>query len=221
VKRLRRLWFYYLAAFLVRNYARVFHALRVEGQEHIPRHGGLVIAGNHISSFDPPLIGSVVPREIHFMAKRELFERQPLRWVVEHLMAFPIDREKSDTKGIKEALRRLQGGLALGIFPQGTRNVGDAQAFDGAAFLAQRAGVPLQPVAIWREGRAFRVRFGEPIYAQGKSRAETRALTEELMRRINTLLPPRVEFEVDEARTTTKRISQLDPEVRPGRYMDA
>ena len=142
----RRLWFYYLASYLVRNYARLFRRLKVEGLELVPLSGtqGLIVASNHASSFDPPLIGSLVPREIHFMAKRELFETQPLRWVCEHLMAFPIDRNKGDTKGIKEALRFLKSGLAVGIFPQGTRNAGDAAALDGAAFLAQRAGVPLQ-----------------------------------------------------------------------------
>lgn len=188
---LRRLWFYYLASYLVRNYARLFRRLKVEGLGLIPREDGrgLIVAGNHISSFDPPLIGSLVPREIHFMAKRELFERQPRRWVVEHLMAFPIDRHKGDTKGIKEALRFLKSGVAVGIFPQGTRNTGNAAALDGAAFLAQRSDVPLQPVALWREGRRLRVRFGEPLYAKDKSREEMRALTETLMARINTMLP--------------------------------
>ena len=186
----RRLWFYHLASYLVRNYAR-FRGLKVEGLELIPRAEtrGLIVAGNHISSFDPPLIGSLVPREIHFMAKRELFERQPSKWVSEHLMAFPIDRSRGDTRGIKEALRLLKSGVAVGIFPQGTRNTGDAAALDGAAFLAQRADVPLQPVALWHEGGRLRVRFGTPLYAKDKSRAEMRALTETLMAEIKAMLP--------------------------------
>lgn len=191
MKDFRRLWFYYLASFAVRNYARIFHGFRVIGLELIPKAEGrgLIIAGNHISSFDPPLIGSIVPREIHFMAKRELFEKQPLRWVVEHLMAFPIDRNKGDTKGIKEALRFLNSGVAIGIFPQGTRNAGDAAALDGAAFLAQRAAVPLQPVAIYHERGKLRVRFGEPLYPQGKSREEMVQLTQTLMQKISELIP--------------------------------
>ncbi len=188
----RRLWFYHLASYLVRNYARLFRGLKVEGLELIPRAEtrGLIVAGNHISSFDPPLIGSLVPREIHFMAKRELFERQPSKWVSEHLMAFPIDRSRGDTRGIKEALRLLRSGVAVGIFPQGTRNTGEAAALDGAAFLAQRADVPLQPVALWREGGRLRVRFGRPLYAKDKSRAEMRALTETLMAEIKAMLLP-------------------------------
>lgn len=191
MKDFRRLWFYYLASYVVRNYARLVHGLRVEGRELIPlaEGRGLIIAGNHISSFDPPLIGSIVPREIHFMAKRELFDKQPMKWVAEHLMAFPIDRNKGDTKGIKEALRLLKSGLAIGIFPQGTRNAGDAAALDGAAFLAQRAGVPLQPVAIYHEQGKLRIRFGEPFYPKGKSREEMGQLTERLMASINALIP--------------------------------
>lgn len=194
MKDFRRLWFYYLASYVVRNYARLFRGLRVEGVELIPpdRGRGLIIAGNHISSADPPLIGSIVPREIHFMAKRELFEKQPMKWVAEHLMAFPIDRNKGDTKGIKEALRLLKSGLAIGIFPQGTRNAGDAAALDGAAFLAQRAGVPLQPVAIYEERGKLRIRFGEPFEPEGKSRAEMAQLTQRLMVEINALIPDRV-----------------------------
>ncbi len=196
-RRLRTHWFYYLAAFAVRNYARLFLGLQVRGLENVPKTPGLVVASNHFSTFDPPVIGSLVPREIHFMAKKELFESQPMRWLSEHLMAFPVDRSKSDMRAIKEALRYLKEGLAVGIFPQGTRTVtstaADKEAHGGAAFLAQRAGVPLLPAAIWREGRNFRVSFGEPIVPQGRSREEMSALTRELMSRIDALLPENAE----------------------------
>ena len=187
--RLRTHWFYYLAAFAVRNYARLFLGLEVYGIQNVPRSPGLVLASNHFSTFDPPMIGSVVPREVHFMAKKELFESQPMRWLAVHLLAFPVDRGKSDMRAIKEALRYLKGGVAVGIFPQGTRNAADKDALDGAAFLAQRADVPLLPAAIWREGRNFRVAFGEPITPRGRSRDEMSALTRELMSRIDALLP--------------------------------
>ena len=192
-QRLRTHWFYYLAAFAVRNYARLFLGLKVYGVENVPRTPGLVLASNHFSTFDPPMIGSVVPREVHFMAKKELFESQPMRWLSVHLMAFPVDRSKSDMRAIKEALRHLKEGSAVGIFPQGTRNAADKDALDGAAFLAQRADVPLLPAAIWREGRNFRVAFGEPITPQGRSRDEMSALTRELMSRIDALLPEKAE----------------------------
>lgn len=183
-------WFYHLSAFVVRNYARLFHDLQVIDAHKVPpaSSGGLVIVSNHISTFDPPLLGVSVPRVIDYMAKKELFEgSRALRWLVRGLHAFPVDREGNAMGGIKEALRRAKNNLAIGVFIQGTRNAGDAEALDGAAFIAQRAGVPVQPAAIWREGRKFRVKFGDPIMPQGKSREETARLTQKLMQDIQLL----------------------------------
>ncbi len=151
--------------------------------------GGVVIASNHFSALDPPVLGVSVPREVNFMAKKELFEQHWLRLLMLGLRAYPVDRSRSDMTAIKESLRRLKAGVAIGIFAQGTRNVGDVKALDGASFIAQRAGVPLVPAAIWREGRTYYVRFGEPLQAQGKSREEAAALTEALMQRVNAMIP--------------------------------
>jgi 1-acyl-sn-glycerol-3-phosphate acyltransferase len=183
------MWFYYLAGFIFRNYLRLFFGLSVYGRENVPQTGGLVVASNHISWYDPPLVGCVLPREIRYMAKKELFERQPMRWLATALRSFPVDREGNDTGAVKEALRILRAGGAVGIFPEGTRTAQAGQAFHGAAFLAQRAKAPLLPVALWREGRRFGIRFGEPIYPKGKSREEMVALTEELMRRVRAMIP--------------------------------
>lgn len=187
--RFESMWFYYLARFVFRNFIRLFYGLKVYGQDRVPLQGGAVVAGNHISAYDPPLVGCVLPREVHYMAKRELFEKQPLRWVVERLKSFPVDRERNDTSAIKEALRRLKAGTAVGIFPEGTRHAEAGQAFHGAAFLAQRAQAPLVPTAIWREGRAYCVAFGDPLYPEGKSREEMVALTRRLMTQVEALIP--------------------------------
>jgi 1-acyl-sn-glycerol-3-phosphate acyltransferase len=184
------MWFYHLAAFLVRSSVRMFYGLRVEGLEHVPLAGALVVSGNHTSSFDPPVIGVALPREINYMAKRELFEEGWSRLLMRNLRAFPVNRSGNDTGAVKEALRRLRAGAAVGVFPQGTRNAGEAEALDGAAFLAQRAPAPLLPVAIWREGRAFHVRFGPTLQPAGKSREEIVLLTQRLMRSIAALMPP-------------------------------
>jgi 1-acyl-sn-glycerol-3-phosphate acyltransferase len=172
-------------------YAKLFLDLRIEGQEKVPRQGGLVVVSNHFSSLDPPVMGAAMPRETNYMAKKELFERSFwFRLLILGLRAYPVDREGNATGAIKDSIRRVkERQVAIGIFIQGTRNDGDAEALDGAAFIAQRAGVPLQPAAIWREGKKFRVRFGEPIMPKGKSREEMSALTSELMETINGLLP--------------------------------
>ncbi len=172
-------------------YAKLFLDLRIEGQEKVPLQGGLVVVSNHLSSLDPPVMGAAMPRETNYMAKKELFERSFwFRLLILGLRAYPVDREGNATGAIKDSIRRVkERQVAIGIFIQGTRNDGDAEALDGAAFIAQRAGVPLQPAAIWREGKKFRVRFGEPLMPKGKSREEMSALTFELMETINGLLP--------------------------------
>ncbi len=182
--------FYSFAATLVRYILVIFYGLRVYGRENVPRHGGCVVASNHFSSWDPPVVGVSTPREIHFMAKRELFEHWVLRRVLRGLRAYPVDRSRNDVGAMKESFRRLERGYAIGIFFEGTRNVsGDAEARGGAAFLAARAGAPLVPAAVWRDGRRFRVAFGPPLSASGRSREEIDRLTEELRLAVDALLP--------------------------------
>lgn len=183
-------WFYVLGRTFFQIVLNLFYGLRIEGMKNIPRRGGLVVASNHISALDPPVMGVSIPREIHYMAKKELFEIRWLEPLILGLRAFPVDREGTDIGAIKGALRRLRDGLAVGIFAQGTRNAGDSEALNGAAFLAQRAGVPLLPAAIWREGRRYRVRFGDPLLPSGRSKQEISSLTVRLMHDIHTLLPP-------------------------------
>lgn len=182
-------WFYWLVKHGFLWYARLFHGLVITGRDKVPRTGPLVVVSNHITTLDPPIAGSAVPREVHYMAKKELFENRYLRALVLGLRSYPVDRQGNASSAIKESIRRLKTGVAIGIFIQGTRNKGDAQALDGAAFIAQRAGATLQPAALWRRGRRYFVSFGEPLEPQGKSREEAAALTRELVRRINALLP--------------------------------
>jgi 1-acyl-sn-glycerol-3-phosphate acyltransferase len=184
--------FYALAVILVRWYVGLAYGLRVTGQEHVPRVGGCVVGVNHISAWDPPVLGIATPREIHVMAKKELFASWWLRRVLRGLRVFPVDRGANDIGAVKEALRRLQRGHAIGIFFEGTRNpAGDAAPHLGAAYLAQRAGVPLVPAAIWREGRAFRVAFGTPLSAEGRSREAMDEMTEGLVVAVRALMPSR------------------------------
>lgn len=183
-------WFFDSASRLFRGFVRLFYGLHIHGLENIPERGGAIVASNHISAFDPPVIGVSVPREVNFMAKRELFASRLSNLVFRGLRAFPVDRQKSDMRAIKEALRRLEQGVIIGIFTEGTRNRSDGRVFDGASFLAQRAQVPIVPTAIWREGRSFHVRFDAPIMPQGKTREEASQLTERVMARVQGMMPP-------------------------------
>lgn len=183
-------WFQAFAIAVFGWYARVFRGLRVTGAELVPREGPLVVACNHFSSWDPPVVGVAIPRPLDFMAKVELFSSPLSSAFLNGLGAFPVDRSRNDIGAIKEALRRLRAGRAIGVFIQGTRNAGDAEALDGAAFLALSGGAPVTPAAVWLEGRSFRVAFGEPIRPTGKGREAAKAVTAEAARRIALLLPP-------------------------------
>lgn len=181
-------WFMPFAIVVVRAYAKLFHGLRVTGLENVPQGVGLVVACNHESSWDPPIVGVSINRRLEFMAKKELFESPLSRAVMRGLRAYPVDREGQDIGAIKESLRRLSEGRAIGIFVQGTRSASGARALDGAAYLAQRAGVQLLPAAIWREGRKFRVAFGAPLAAPGRTRDDATALTAAVMSEIGALI---------------------------------
>jgi 1-acyl-sn-glycerol-3-phosphate acyltransferase len=168
---------------------RLVYGLRIAGNEHVPRSGGCIIASNHFSGWDPPVVGvAAAPRQVHFMAKRELFASPFLAWVLRSVMAFPVDRTANDIGAVKEALRRLKAGHAVGIFFEGTRHADAKAVMGGAAFLAQRAAVPIVPAAIWREGRRFRVAFGPPLRPQGTSKEEAAALTTDLAQRVREML---------------------------------
>jgi 1-acyl-sn-glycerol-3-phosphate acyltransferase len=182
-------WFYDLAVFVIRLCAIIFYGLKVEGQDNVPHDRGVILAANHISSLDPPILGSTFPREVRFMAKKELFENRYSRALYSGLRAFPVDREKSDMSALKYALRTLKEGVGVGIFVQGTRFRKDEGAFSGAAFLASRTDVPIVPTAIWREGRNYRVQYGEPITVLGSSKDALAETTRLVMHRINDMLP--------------------------------
>lgn len=182
-------WLMPTAIVLVRAFVSLFFGLSRRGLENVPLTGPLVVACNHVSSWDPPVVGVAINRKLEFMAKRELFEKPFPAAILRGLRAFPIDRQSTDLGAIKEALRRLAQGRAVGVFIEGTRNAAAGTAFDGAAYLAARSGAKLLPAAIWREGRSFVVRFGEPIETSGADRAAISSLTSALAAEIRSLLP--------------------------------
>jgi len=181
-------WLYRLGFVFFTLLVRSVYGLRVYDVEHVPPSGPCVIASNHDSGWDPPVVGLATPRFLQFMAKRELFANRAFAAVLRAVGAFPVDRGRNDIGAIKEALRRLQRGGTVGVFFEGTRRAEAKEAMGGAAYLAQRTGAALVPTAIWREGRRFHVRFGEPLQPQGRSRQETTALTATLTERVRALL---------------------------------
>ena len=161
--------FYDFAHVFVGVLFRTVFRYRVVGAEKVPRDGGLIVAANHISNLDPPILGVALPRPVSYMAKKELFAIPVLKWVITWLNAFPVDREAGGTAALRASLRMLKEGRAVGVFPEGGRNVtGTNEEKAGAAFLAAASGAPVVPAAIvgTRNLRPFRrvsVVFGEPV----------------------------------------------------------
>ncbi|HEV2127397.1 MAG TPA: lysophospholipid acyltransferase family protein [Thermomicrobiales bacterium] len=125
--------------------------VRVEGMDNIPPEGnGVFVVSNHLHNADPVLLEIVFPRPLHFMAKEEIYRIKPLGWLVSKFGNFPVVRGKSDRRAVRSAIARLQHGVAVGLFPEGTRSrtmrLGPARA--GAGFIANQANVPILPVAI-------------------------------------------------------------------------
>ena len=175
---------YGLARAVLKPMTKGLFAVKVSGVENVPAVGPLVVAANHRSYVDPPLLGTWFPRSVHFMAKKELFAIPVLGWVLRPLLAFPVDRDRADVASFRRALHILKDGGVVGIFPEGTRNLdGEAKARGGAVLIASTAGCPVVPVALygtqhaWTRLRASGVemRIGEPIRFQGSLRKPTKA----------------------------------------------
>ena len=166
-------WHYSVAKFVVGAVLRPATGWRVWGRELVPRSGGLIIASNHISFWDPPLIGAVLPREVHFLAKEELFSNPVFGALIRSYNAIPIRRGMVDLSGMARAVETLRRGGALMLFPEGTR-MRDGKlhpARPGVGMMAVNAGVPVVPCYISgsdRPGRwllrqaRVRLSFGAP-----------------------------------------------------------
>jgi 1-acyl-sn-glycerol-3-phosphate acyltransferase len=191
---------YDFAKVLLRATTGPLLAPKVTGVENVPVTGGLVVAANHRSYLDPPLLGTWFPRPIHYMAKQELWKIPLLGPLISSVNAFPVNRDAADIGSIKRALRILRDGGLVGIFPEGTRNVsGEAEVKSGAVVLASSAQCPVVPVGLVRTELAIRrlrgahieIRIGAPMVFQGSARkatkAEIDAWTDQLMRKIAEL----------------------------------
>lgn len=129
----------------------VFYRLRRYHMERIPKTGAVLLAGNHQSHFDPPAIGLCnTSRPTHFLARAGLFKNRAFGWFIAAVNSVPIKEESSDLGAIREILARLETGVPVLVFPEGSRTPdGDIHEFKrGVALLLKRAKCPVVPVAI-------------------------------------------------------------------------
>ena len=144
-------WFYYLGIiFVMRPMLFLLTCYRVSGKANVPKQGPLIIVANHLSNVDPPLLATSLPRRIVFMAEEELFRHPILGPLSRGWRAFPINRDKLDREALRQADQVVRQGLALGLFPEGTRSSTAKlqQGYTGAALIALRSGCQILPVGI-------------------------------------------------------------------------
>jgi cytidylate kinase len=212
-------WFTWISGLVLRTLARVILRLHVEGDPGaVARDGAVIVAGNHASSADPVLIGAFLNkrlgRSVNWLGKRELVEMPVIGPFMRMVPIHPVDREAADLDAFRTAMRILESGHILGVFPEGTRSRDGAlqPVRDGAAVLALHSGAVVLPVAIvdsdlaWPKGHLFprfgkhvTVRWGTPFRVRDElpgldtmpRKQANAAATHLIMTRIAGLLPPR------------------------------
>lgn len=200
---------YALARLLGKVIFGLFTGYTIQGREHVPSSGPLLIVGNHLSYLEPPLIGTAIPRRITFMAGYELYEESPwLALALRTMQALPVRRGGTrDLDAIRAAVDLLKRGEGVGIFPEGKISETGVliRAKPGISLLAHRTHAPILPIGIigtehltgpwtfltarWRRPRV-QVVIGKPFvldFSTGKP--DHQALADQVMQRIAELLP--------------------------------
>ncbi len=177
----------------------LFH-LKVKGSENLPGKGGYIIACNHISYLDPPLLGLAVGKELYYLAKEGLFEEvnKLFTWLIVAYNAIPLKKKGVDLKAIKQVLHLLKKGEVLVLFPEGTRSKSGhlLPPKPGLGFIAWRAGMTVIPtyikgtnarignILLGRE--KITVTFGKP-YDPRQSERDYAAISKAIMKKIEEL----------------------------------
>lgn len=148
---------YYLGRFGFRSIGALTR-WEVRGREHVPLTGRLIVAANHVSFWDPPMVGSAVPRDTFFLAKEELFAGPLLGSLFRACHAIPIRRGSADLAGIKRAVELIQSEGALVVFPEGSRMKDGAlhPARPGMGMMAVQADANIVPCFISASNRPSR-----------------------------------------------------------------
>jgi 1-acyl-sn-glycerol-3-phosphate acyltransferase len=176
---------------------RLWTRLRVRGQEHLPRDGPFILISNHVDNWDTYILGLFVRgRVINYLARPEGLKSRWLGWYWRQLGAIPADRE-----GLREALRILRAGGAIGVFPEGVIAPSLVRAMPGSALLALRSGASVIPAAVWGTERIrpwsilspprVTVRYGPPFVLKRGRGHDSQAAADKLMREVAAMLPRR------------------------------
>ncbi|GHO89606.1 lysophospholipid acyltransferase family protein [Dictyobacter formicarum] len=194
---------YELIRFIAKAFFFLVARVHLRGRYNVPKKGPYIIASNHLSWTDIPLVPAYIPGKVVYMAKEESFHSK-VGWLVRFLGAFPVKRGEGDRQAIRAAQEQLKQKKVFVIFPEGTRSkahtLGKAHA--GLGMIALRSGVPVIPVAIWGSENALKkfgahvtISYGEPLLLKPKGNKITREdiadATNKVMKRIAEMLPER------------------------------
>ena len=181
-------WIYWLGWVFFRTLFRFYFRWRVYHPERVPLSGGVVLASNHASYLDPPLVGAGVKRPIAYLARETLFRFPPLGWLLRRWGVVPLDRDGGSAAGLRVILDRLHAGHAIILFPEGTRtHHGQLQpARSGIGLIVIKSDQPVVPVRVfgtyaaygrhlrWPRPRRMAVKYGKPLdFAALRSEAKT------------------------------------------------
>lgn len=141
---------HYISRFIFFVTAKLLFGVRIYGRENIPKKGGFILASNHASYLDPPIVGSSCPRVLKYMARHDLFNNRLLAWWLNAVGCFPVKRDSADLSALKQAMRYVRDGYGLILFPEGTRaEEGEIlRAQPGVGFLVDKLNVPVIPAFI-------------------------------------------------------------------------
>ena len=151
--------FYKVITFLTKIYLKIFFGFKVEGLEKIDYSKSIVVAPNHKTIYDPLIVSAGLGRPIYWMAKKELWDASKiLGKILEWYGAFPVDRQGSDIRAIRTAMKYLRDKNIVGIFPEGTRmkTFDENSGKNGTALIATRTESTIVPVYIKRERKIFK-----------------------------------------------------------------
>ena len=178
--------------------AHTLFRLRVIGRENFNVEGPAIIAANHQSYLDPPLIGVAYPGELHYLARNTLFKRRLFNWILTEVNAIPVDRDRGDVGALRAVLKLLKDGHRTVIFPEGTRTLtGQIQnARPGIGMIVAKTLVPVIPARIfgsfesWPKNGKFKphpitVIVGKPIrFTSGDVASGEREIYQKISERI-------------------------------------
>jgi len=161
----QRMTFWYLLGYsLSKAIAKTFFNYRVIGAENMIEEGPCIIAANHCSNLDPPLVGIACKRAIHYLGKKSLHDWPLLGPIFPQLNVIPVDQKNADRSALMGAIRVVKNGGAVLIFPEGSRSPdGNLQpAQPGIGMIAAKTGAPIVPVRIFGSFEALSKRRKRP-----------------------------------------------------------